>query len=230
MIIKEEIIVEHISDRIWIRTNKNSILRSVKNYSIATIDELYYKYEDFQDYIIVNNLYSKKTRIWTLNNIEELSESSFAHFCQSFPDNIIDRLYVKVKAISLAEKQRNYYCILWDHKAVALISDGIKLLDLFDFSYKYGGQTKVIQLMKSIIREYPSILYQWISYDTKRFIRFYHEIGKLVYFDDPSLNILLNCLSDSEMNEVLLKFLLKDILKKNNCSEVKRVELLFLSV
>ncbi len=180
--------------------------------------------------IIVNNLYSKKTRIWTLNNIEELSEASFAHFCQSFPHDIIDRLYAKVKAISMAEKQRNYFCILWDHKKDVLISNALKRLDLFEFSYKYGGQKNVIQLMKGIVREYPIILYDWISYDTKRFIRFYYEVGRLVFFDDASLDTLIGCLSNDEMNEVLLKFILKDILKKKHCSEAKRVELLFLTI
>jgi hypothetical protein len=227
MIINESAIIPHIDNEPWLNQYRNVILKSIRSYSQPTIDKLS-DYESFQTYIISHDLYSKEQKEKIIASAVELSKSSLKHLCAILPEPDIENLYEQLKTKADTPSYHEFFCDMWMIRYDVLIKDPRRRIELFIHSYEQAGRKNMTKLMKHVIFKYPSILNAWVAYDTAKVVRYYADIGKLVYFDDESMDVLINSLGRNELvNQTKLKELLRNILARKNCSNLKRVETLF---
>lgn len=227
MIINESAILPHIENESWLNQYKNIILKSIRSYSQPTIDRLS-DYESFQTYIISHNLYSKKQKERIIASAVELSKSSLKHLCAVLPEPDVEALYEQIKIKKNTPVYHEFFCDMWMVRNDILIKDPRRRIELFIHSYEHAGRKNMTKLMKHIIFKYPFILNTWVAYDTAKVARYYSDIGRLVYFDDESMDVLINSLGRNELvNQTKLKELLRNILARKNCSNLKRAETLF---
>ncbi len=227
MTINEQSIIPNLDNESWLNQYKGIILKSIRNYSQSTIDRLS-DYEAFQTYIISHNLYSQPQRKKIITSAVELSRSSFKHLCTILPESDIESIYEQIKKITASPAYHEFFCDMWLVRLDVLIKDPRRRIELFIHSYDYAGRRNMIKLMKHVIYKYPSILNAWVAYDVVKVVRYYSDIGKIVYFDDESMDVLINSLDSNELvNQTKLKELLRNILARKNCSNVKRAEVLF---
>lgn len=226
MILKESIVIEHLDDESWLNQSKTYILKSIRSYSQATIDVLC-GYEQFQTYIIKHNLYSEYAKREVINAAMDLSDSSFRQLVAILPDQDLGLLYDKVMNRD-HPAYHGHFCVMWLLRPDFLVKEPRRRVQLFIHTYEHGGRRGMTKLMKHVICKYPSLLNAWIGYDTAKVVRFYSDIGRLVHFDDESVDLLINSLSDKEkINQDKLIEMLKSIVARNNCSKHKKAEILF---
>jgi len=226
MILKESIVIDHLGDESWLNQSKTLILKSIRTYSQATIDSLC-DYEQFQTYIIKNNLYSERAKKEIIDSAPDLGQAPFRHLCSLLPEKDVELLYEKTMDKNNPSHHGNY-CAMWYLRPEVLVKDAKKRMELFIHTYEYAGRSGMTKLMKHVICKYPKLLNAWIGYDTAKVVRFYSDIGRLIKFDDESMDLLINSLSDKEkINQEKLVQMLKSIVARNNCSKLKKAEVLF---
>lgn len=227
MNISESIVKGHLQDEGWLHSNSSYILKSIRNFSVETINILS-EYEDYQSYIVRHNLYSSDQKEKIINSSLDLSDAAFHNLCGLLEGKDIDKLYEIVKLDSLKSRRAKFTTYLWLSQVDYLIRDAKKTVELVFFSYENAGKKGMFYLMKMIIVKYPFLLKEWLSYDTATVVRFYGDIGKYVKFDDESIDILINSLDDNGLvNQDLLKEMLRSIMRRNHCSTQKKAEILF---
>jgi len=226
MTLRESIVIERLDDETWLNSNKSIILKSIKSYSQGTIDALC-DYEQFQEHIIRHNLYSERAKKEIIGSAPDLGEAPFKRLCALLPEKDIELLYERISDKDLPSFHSNF-CTMWYLRPEILVKDAKKRMELFIHSYDYAGRRGMTNVMTHVIHKYPSLLNTWIGYDTAKVVRFYSDIGSMVRFDDESMDLLINSLSDKEkVNQEKLVQMLKSIVTRNNCSRHKKAEVLF---